>query len=370
MTRHNKDIFSQFRFIYTVLLLSVLYSTATAQDTVTISFIGDVMQHQRQLYTALKPGADSLDPESYDYSSYFSRIGDAISGADFAVANMEFSCGLTPFTGYPRFSAPESLAEEAQKAGVDLFLCANNHIFDRGTAGVESTISVYRRLGEAYTGVYSDSTDLMDRYPYITDIKGIKIAFINFTYGLNGNKADYPVSMMDSAEVKKAIGRAISNECDLIVALPHWGEEYILEPSAEQIKWKEMLYREGVRVIIGGHPHVIQSVDVSYSDDGAIDSLTAYSLGNYISNMSLKNTQVGMLFKLKLVKDTLTGKTGIASADAEWLWCARGGKYERNYTVFPIEEYLGKKNEFIVKEEFHKMKKTYLHLREIIKYGK
>lgn len=327
------------------------------------------MQHKMQLSAACINRSDTLSPDSYDYSSYFSRIPDALKEADFAVANMEFSCGLPPFTGYPAFSAPSSLAAEVQNAGIDLFLCANNHIFDRGTAGVRSTISVYDSLGAAYTGIYRDSSAMSVNYPYITDIRGIKAAFINFTYGTNGNSADYPVSRMDSSEVKKAIRKARSDGADIIIALPHWGEEYTLEPSPEQLRWQKMLYREGVRIIIGTHPHVIQPVDISYCADGAIDKLTAFSLGNYISNMSLKNTQAELLFNIKLAKDS-KGAVSIAAADAIWLWCARGGKLEKNYTTIPIAEYLDRKDEFIIKEEYHKMKRTYLHLQEIIKYGK
>ena len=94
----------------------------TVVDTLSILFMGDVMQHRQQLHSALIPGTDSTLSSSYDYSSYFAHVQHFIDEADFTVANMEFCLGGPPYTGYPSFSAPEALAEEAAEAGIDLFL--------------------------------------------------------------------------------------------------------------------------------------------------------------------------------------------------------------------------------------------------------
>lgn len=357
------------RKIFVIFTFIAISFSLAAQDTVTIAFIGDVMQHKKQLQVARIKNNDTLLSSSYDYSSYFKYTGDIISGADYAVANMEFVCGLPPYTGYPSFSAPKSLAEEAVNSGIDLFLCANNHIFDKGQRGFEATLQTYSELNVSHTGVYRDREERDSLNPFITDIKGIKCAFINFTYGTNTAARKAIVNRMDSISVVKAIVKAKEKEADIIIALPHWGIEYSTLPSPQQKSWERFLYRNGVNVIIGGHPHVIQPIRQATSPDGEIEHITAYSLGNYISNMSAKNTQMGFIFILKLVKNG--DDCRIVSGEPVWIWCARGGRFESNYTVLPVEEFIDKKDRFPIGYEYQNMVDTYTHLRDIINnYGK
>ena len=99
--------------ICTVLLMLLAFITvsrAAQRDTLRICFIGDVMSHSRQLRTARLPGADSTKASSYDFSSYFKYVKPYLDSCDISVANMEFPVGVTPFSGYPLFSAPISLA--------------------------------------------------------------------------------------------------------------------------------------------------------------------------------------------------------------------------------------------------------------------
>jgi len=343
------------RFLTSIILSFIILSAkAQSQDTINIIFIGDVMAHGLQLRTALKPGCDSLLSDSYDFSTYFKYIKPKFMNSNLVVANMEFPSGVTPYSGYPRFSAPNSLAKEAIKSGVDLFLTANNHICDKGKQGLDSTYSLYNRIGIPYTGFYASEKEEIENNPLIVNVSGINVAFINFTYAMNGYSVPepYKVNFMDTIHVRKVIERAIERGADIIIATPHWGEEYNLDISENQSWWENFLYDCGVRVIIGTHPHVVQKVKY-YGN-----RVTAFSLGNYISNMSITNGQIGMLFNLKLIKDK-NGSINILKPDFEYLWCARGGKFEKNYTVIPIKTALNRKKDFISKEEYQKMKKEW-----------
>ena len=232
----------------------------TVVDTVSILFLGDIMQHDAQLRSAHIYGTDTLLSSSYDYSSYFRHIRTMTDAADFTVANMEFCLGGPPYTGYPSFSAPESLAEEAAESGVSLFLCANNHICDRGRRGLLSSLEKYEAIGVPFTGIYRDSLDEAAANPYIADISGIRVAFINFTYGTNGVRVPAPlvVNKMEEDAVRRAIGKAQEAGADIIIALPHWGIEYDLKHSDEQYRMAEFLVRRGADAIVGSHPHVVQ----------------------------------------------------------------------------------------------------------------
>lgn len=351
----------------TKLLLAIILTSVT--DTVRISFIGDVMQHYPQLKSAHITGTDTLLSESYDYSSYFKYVTPELENADFAVANMEFAAGAVPYSGYPSFSAPGSLPEAAAEAGIDLFLCANNHICDKGRRGLESTIRTYSEIGIPFTGLYPDQARMQEDYPFITDICGIKVAFINFTYGTNGIRvpAPYAVTSTDTTQIADAILRAKEKGAEFIIALPHWGIEYSLEASKAQIFLKEFLLSKGVDAIIGTHPHVIQPV-ISTCEGDTITSVTAYSLGNFISNMSKTNTQAGYLFTLSIIRDE-DGSVRITDYDAEMLWCARRLGPESGFTTIPVKEFLSREDDFRSKNEFIKMKKTYESLNIFFKNG-
>ena len=328
----------------------------TVVDTLSILFMGDVMQHRQQLHSALIPGTDSTLSSSYDYSSYFAHVQHFIDEADFTVANMEFCLGGPPYTGYPSFSAPEALAEEAAEAGIDLFLCANNHICDKGRRGLVSSLEKYGKIGVPVTGVYRDSLDEQKHNPYIAELGGVRVAFINFTYGTNGIRVPEPfiVNMMDKEKVREAFVMAREKEADIIIALPHWGQEYTTVPDSRQREWAEFLLECGADAVIGSHPHVVQPVEFP----------VAYSMGNFISNMSLRNTELGLMMILRIAV-TSYGDSYVAGLEAVPVWCSRPGGYGDGYTVLPVREFLNRKEEFRSGYNYTKMKDTYNRLKTL-----
>ena len=345
--------------IFLLLCLAVaLPAAATPPDTIRIVFIGDVMSHSPQVTAALRSGGNRDNPADFDYSDCFRHVRDRFDAADYVVANMEFPCGVTPYTGFPQFSAPQSLAYEAQRVGIDLFLTANNHICDKGRTGIDSTYAIYTRMGIPFTGIYRSEGEELLNNPLIANIKGHDIAFINFTYGTNGLPVPQPwrVNLLDSTHVKAVIERARARGAELIVALPHWGEEYHLVPSESQRRWVDFLHRNGVAAIVGSHPHVVQPAVF------APPFATAYSLGNFMSNQSDVNTQIGMLYELVLTDD---GQDGLAIAEANptYTWCSRRRMLEPNYTVIPILDWIGRRDDWLDKSDYDKMLREWTALK-------
>ena len=325
-------------------------------DTIQITFIGDVMQHGRQLESALEKGSDPNSPNSYNYSHTFKHIEEQLLAADIAVANMEFPLGTPPYKGYPVFSAPESIVWKAQECGIDLFLLANNHILDKGKRGLLNTLDVYEKIEARYIGAYRNSEDEQLMNPVMYNVKGIRVAFINFTYGTNGFAVPEPckVNFMDSTHVKQTIAKARNMGADMIICMPHWGEEYQLQPSAHQKKWARMLQREGVKVIIGSHPHVPQNAEISK------DNILFYSLGNYISNQTTPDyTQLEMMVTVRIVKNFLIGNTFLLEPEYEFLWCFKKGEFADDYTVVPVKEILGKPELVKNNTQYRRMENTY-----------
>ncbi len=331
-------------------------------DTIEITFIGDVMQHGKQLKSALVDTNNPDKPESYNYSHTFRHIEHQLKKADLAVANMEFPLGTPPYSGYPLFSAPESIAWKAKECGIDLFLLANNHLLDKGRKGFLNTLDTYDNMGARYIGAYRNREEEQELNPVLYNIKGIRVAFINFTYGTNGFAIPSPctINLMDSTLVKETIQKAKDKGADVIICNPHWGEEYQLKPSAVQRKWAKMLQREGIRIIIGSHSHVPQSAEISEKN------ILFYSLGNYISNQTTPDfTQLELMVTIKIVKNFISGEITLPSPQIEYLWCFKRGEFAEDYTVVPVGSILDKEELVQDKTQYRRMLETYNAFRQM-----
>ena len=326
------------------------------RDTVTICVMGDMMMHTAQIENAHRWG------KRYDFSQYFRCLEDRIARADIAIANMEYTLAGEPHTGYPAFSAPDCYAEYLAGCGFDIFLAANNHIFDKGSSGAARTLERFAALGRShgirYCGLSVNEEDRDKTYPLTIKLKGINIALVNFTYGTNlGADLHWPKVnyMNDRAQLKEALNRA--ENADFTLVLPHWGNEYELTHSTQQKETAQWLVGNGADMIIGTHPHVVQDCET-------IDGVqVAYSLGNAVSNMSAANTQIGLMAEIKIVRED-NGDVKVLPIVFTWLWCSRPGGYCDSYCVLPVEEFIGSRDRWKGTWEYDKMISTFERVRK------
>lgn len=308
-----------------------LFSIMSQPVDVSIVFAGDAMQHIAQVNSAKRAG------DLYDYSECFTEVKDYVSSADYAVVNFETTLGGKPYTGYPCFSTPDSYADALAAAGFDLFLNANNHTLDRGYKGLIKTIETLDKKDIPHIGTYVNKSSREMSVPYIKNIKGIKIAFLNYTYGTNGIKPTngVKVNYIDTLQIKQDIVKSREVGAEVITVAIHWGEEYNLLPNRSQKKLADFLCNQGVDLIIGGHPHVIQPMEIRHSEKYNKDCLVVYSLGNFISNMKTTDTRGGAMVKVILERDVL-GKVKIKTANYSLVFTLQpDGKH--NYRVVPVE---------------------------------
>lgn len=351
------------RWTKALMYVRPIYNT----DTLTIRFMGDVMMHSNQIANARRGASE------YDFSSYFSRIEDKIREADLAVANLEFTLAGEPYSGYPCFSAPDTLASYLADCGFDIFLAANNHIFDKGTKGAERTAGIYRRLaderGVMFTGLAGNEDELKDNNPLIFRRKGIKIALLNVTYGTNmGLGSHWPKTnyLSSRQQIISALSEAEEKDSDITIALPHWGTEYVLAHSSRQEETAAWLADNGADIIIGAHPHVIQDFQTLPVQDmgGTKEVPVAYSLGNAVSNMSAKNTQLELMATLKIVREG-NGDIRMLPLEFTYLWCSRPGGYSDSYTVIPVADFAGRRYEWKNGWDYDRMMETYRHVSKV-----
>jgi poly-gamma-glutamate synthesis protein (capsule biosynthesis protein) len=296
-------------------------------------FAGDVMQHSPQFNGALR--ADGV----YDFEPCFRLIKGEIAAADLAIANLELPLAGKPYSGYPMFSGPDEIAMELKKTGFDVLVTANNHSCDKGAKGVERTVTMLDSFGIIHTGVFRSKEERAERYPLIVDVKNFKVAVLNYTYGTNGMSAGaMPVNMIDSVQIIEDIETARLASPDIIIAFMHWGDEYKRYPNDEQKKLTDIFFRNGVNLVIGAHPHVVQSMEKRYTADGKCDKLVAYSLGNFVSNQSFVNTDGGAILKVNMLKDDTGVRIIRAGYNLIWVYKPKENGKTRHY-ILPVADY-------------------------------
>lgn len=314
-------------------------------DTVSVAIIGDVMMHAAQL--------------EYDNSTFLDGISGWLKEADFGCANMEFTLAGKPYSGYPTFSAPDEYARSVRNCGADVFLTANNHILDKGQTGLGRTLDIYRNMGILFTGSAGSREEKEARNPLILRRRGISIALINFTYGTNApaGKGWPATCRMDEKDIEDAFSRARSQGADFIVVLPHWGNEYELTHSATQEKWARKLVSLGADAVVGAHPHVVQ-------DSTHINGVPViYSIGNAVSNMSATNTRLELAVRIRFVRDQVSGQTRMLEPELRFMWCTLPGRLTDNYRTIFVDEWTGRRSEWLLKSDYDIMMETYRNVR-------
>ena len=228
------------------------------QVKIDLSFAGDCTIGWDDRYSYVGRFDYYLDKNNNDYGYYFKNVKDFFAQDDLTIVNLEGN-----FTDYDKkiekkfnFKAPKEYANVLVKGNVDIVSFANNHAYDYGQIGYNDTIDALNLVNIPY---YGYSTYL------IKEIKGIKIGFMGFL-DIYGERF---------REVDKAIKYLKDNDCDLIIASMHWGIEYDYKQSNEQIRMGHYLIDNGVDLVIGHHPHIVQGIE-KYKDKYII-----YSLGNF-----------------------------------------------------------------------------------------
>ena len=315
---------------WSIFISLYLLSFPLKAQSVTLLFAGDAMQHQTQLDHAFRNG-------KYDYSSYFQQVKDEISRADAAIVNLETTLGGKPYKGYPMFCSPDEYAIALKDAGFDIFLNANNHILDRFSKGLHRTLDVLDSLGVMHTGVFRNGEEREKVYPLIIEKNGIRIAFLNYTYGTNGIEPVFPdvVNYIHRLQMQQDIQRAKELKADVIIANMHWGVEYKLLYNREQEKTAQFLLEEGVGIVMGSHPHVVQPAQLVTDSLGNRTNLVVYSLGNFVSGMTAVNTDGGQM--IKVVLDKQNDQIRIASCGYILVYTEkkRNGN-KTDYAVVPV----------------------------------
>ena len=310
-------------------------------DTMQIVMVGDMLMHVPVIESGLQ------EDGSYNFDHVFANVKDTIEGADFAIANQEtiFAGSEFAYTGYPCFNTPSELAHAEEKAGFDLLLLATNHTMDKGGKGVTNCMTYLdENLPELdYIGI-NHSQEEQDERIYTYEANGIRVAVLNYTYGTNGialpSGKPYLVNLLNVDKVRADIQKA-EEIADFTIVCPHWGTEYRLTPDSSQEKWTNIFLEEGVDLVLGTHPHVIEPIEWVTDEEGN-EMLVYYSVGNFINGTSgtghgVTNRMIGGIADVTLERNKESGKVEIIDYGVIPIICHIGEKTE--YTVYYMEDY-------------------------------
>ena len=291
--------------------------------TVTLTLAGDLVMHEGLNTEARLPDG------GYDYSRFFADVECYISEADYALCCLESSLTGGAIKTYPLFTSPDGLAVSLKDVGFDLINTASNHAMDGHQSGLIRTLDVLDSLGLDHVGTYRTQAEYDENSGILVkEINGVSFAFLDYSYGTNGIPIyNYPYAVnlfstsymttyvtpdYDKLASDMAAARAL--DTDIIAVSIHWGAEYQTEPSATQQRVADFLFEQGADLIIGGHPHVPQPMELREIDNGDGTKRTGflcYCLGNLLSTMKSDYTYLTALARIELTKDPATGDTAI-----------------------------------------------------------
>jgi poly-gamma-glutamate capsule biosynthesis protein CapA/YwtB (metallophosphatase superfamily) len=339
--------------------------------SITISAVGDLMCHSVQFQYA------ETQKDTFNFDPVYRIVKPYLSIADFTVGNLETVVAgkAKRYSGYPLFNSPDEYINALKIAGFDLLFTANNHALDRGEYGVLRTIEIINKNKINYDGTFVSQRD-RDSIR-IFNIKGIKVAFLAYTYGTNGNivpkEKPYLINKIDFNLIQKDIQEAKIKNSDVVLVYFHFGTEYKREPDNYQKIVVDSTIKYGADIIIGSHPHVIEPMKMFKTNNGSLDSgLVAYSLGNFFTNQRWRYSDCGMILNISITKNYKTDKIFISKIDYIPTWTYKGKiDSKREYVVIPSQTYmLNDIFSHISKADFQKMIQSFNDTKEILeKYG-
>ncbi len=256
-----------------------------------------------------------LAANGYDYTRAFQDVASTLSSADLTIMNLEGNVCGEPY-GTATTSAPNKILNALSAAGVDILQMANSCTINNGLIGLNSTLQAIRAAGIEPVGAYSSTAEFKRSKGYtICDVGGIRIAVVAFTKGVGGRGlpegsegcvnllyTDYESTYrrVDTAGITKILDNAKAEKPDFIIALVHWGSENNDTISKTQESIITLLKKNGVGLILGTHPHLVQ--EIAY--DQTAGTLVAYSLGDFYGDGSRSGTNYSIILDIEITKDS------------------------------------------------------------------
>lgn len=321
---------------------------------------GDIMLHMPIVRT-------NQTSDGYNFDEVLAHVKSYISGADYAVVNLDTTLSGTDggreYSGSPNFNSPDAIALSAKNAGFDMLLTGNEHCYDYGTTGLKRTLSVLKSFNLGTLGTIEGAEET--RY-VIKNVGGVNVGMLCYTFSDidDSGKVTVNTQTTDSAaaglinafdysklsqfytEVEGQIATMRTGGADAVVVYIHWGDEYNLNVSDKQKAIAQKLCDLGVDVIAGSHPHVVQPIDLLTSSvDPSHKTVCLYSAGSFLTNLRIDTTPISTshcedsaIFNFTLTKySDGTVRLSAVSLLPTWVMVDGTGP-SRDFFVLPLDQ--------------------------------
>lgn len=282
--------------------------------TASVIAVGDNLYHDSLLQSGISESG------AWNYEHIYENVKDEIQAADIAMVDQEtvLTTDHSAISSYPSFATPTEVADALISTGFDVIESATNHIDDYGFDFMNQTLNFWSSSYPEIPvlGIHASQEDA-DTVKAL-EVNGIKIAFLDYTYGTNNSGAgegkEYMIDIFEKNKVSSMIQKAKADS-DCVIFVAHWGKENESMPTEYEKEWATFLMQQGVDVVIGGHPHVLQPYG-RMSDENGNEMLIFYSLGNFVSTQESFDTLLEGMASFTIQKSTLKGKSTVKILDA------------------------------------------------------
>ena len=300
--------------------------------------VGDALIHSSVFQAA------RMNDGSYDFKPMLELIKPISSKYDLVYYNQETILGGPElgYSNYPRFNSPYEVGDAFLDAGFNMVSLATNHTMDKGEAGVLNSVNYWKSKQDkvVYSGQWSSFEEREEDINKIYEKNGIKYAFFSYTTWTNGLETprgkEYLNNVYSDSLAASDIQK-VRDKVDVVIVAMHWGNEYWLGTSSDQERIAQFLSEQGVDIIIGAHPHVVEPVE--YINNGK--TYVIYSLGNFISDQEGNERLTGLMMTLKITKDIdLEDNVTISVVEpkAELIYTKVYYNGRRNFKVYPYPQ--------------------------------
>lgn len=285
-----------------------------------MSAVGDILCSNEMLEDAYNEST-----KTYDFSHMFNNVSGFINEADIVMGTME--TGIIEGE-YNEKNAPMEFARAVKNSGVNLVTISHNHSLDNGVNGLKETRENLEKIGFDVVGDKIEDANAV----CIKEVKNTKLAFLTYTCFMDedaGKEELNCVNMYSEEQVKSDIEYAKENEAEYICVMIHWGDAISSTVSKEQKEIADFLVENGVNLILGAHPSVVQPMEVRQNKDGE-NVFIAYSIGTYISTLSAEEARTELVLNIELRKSGKDGKVYLNKVDYTPIYMLDNGESAEN----------------------------------------
>ncbi len=296
-------------------------------STARIAAVGDILCQMDMVEDAYSNGA-------YDFSSMFSNITKFVQNSDLAIGTLETNFIDGKYSGVGKYNSPIEFLTAVKQSGIDLVSLAHNHELDYGIDGLNTTINKVQEQNISIIGISNNKeNENKDFTGIIKEINGIKIAFIGYTYGLSNEneltEEEKLIANIYSEDLAKKDLEYAKENSNYIIAIMHWGDVNTSTISEYQNNITAFLVNNGVDMILGTHPAVVEPMKIIQNSEGK-NILVAYSLGNYISTLNYDNADVELILNIQIAKTSDSDKAVLQKVDYTPIYVLDNGTKAEN----------------------------------------